>query len=153
MSTMKKYTDNDIIEAVKSSISKRECIIKLGLVPAGGNYDTINRHVERLNLDISHFKGQGWNAGRKFPPKRNIEDYVSNKYYINSHRLKLRLLKEGIKEHRCEYCRRTRWIGTQITLELHHIDGNKFNNNLDNLQLLCPNCHSQTDSWRKSKIS
>ena len=61
--------------------------------------------------------------------------------------------KEKIKERKCESCGLTEWKGEEIPLELHHIDGNHFNNDLDNLQLLCPNCHSLTDTYcgRKNK--
>ena len=58
------------------------------------------------------------------------------------------MVEEGIKERKCESCGLTEWKGEEIPLELHHIDGNHFNNDLDNLQLLCPNCHSFTDNFR-----
>lgn len=50
--------------------------------------------------------------------------------------------------HRCEICKNTTWNGKPITLEAHHIDGNFKNNALDNVQLTCPNCHSQTDNYK-----
>ena len=151
MGKYKNYIDVDIIKAVKSSTSKRQCIVKLGLVPAGGNYATLNRAIERLNLNIEHFKGKGWNKGIRTGYKKELKVYLNNEYRINSHRLKLRLFKEGIKEQMCENCERKEWIGKQIPLELHHVDGNKENNNLNNLQILCPNCHSFTDTYRVSK--
>jgi hypothetical protein len=61
------------------------------------------------------------------------------------------LIKE--RGHKCEMCNNTKWNGRPITLELEHIDGNKLNNVIDNLKLLCPNCHSQTPTWRRRKVS
>ena len=55
--------------------------------------------------------------------------------------------------HRCEGCRNTEWLGNPITLELEHTDGDKKNNVRENLRLLCPNCHSYTPTWRRSKAS
>jgi len=66
---------------------------------------------------------------------------------------KKRSLKENYKIHQCEKCKLTKWNNELIPLELHHIDGDHNNNNLNNLQLLCPNCHSQTKTYRRSKSS
>ena len=59
-----------------------------------------------------------------------------------------KLLKEGIKKHMCECCLNTTWNGLPIPLEVHHKDGDNTNNKLENLQLLCPNCHALTDTYR-----
>ena len=56
------------------------------------------------------------------------------------------MISQGIKKYECEKCHNTEWNGQAIPLQIHHIDGNHFNNSLDNLQLLCPNCHAQTDN-------
>lgn len=86
--------------------------------------------------------------GNKGKRTAGSSGYIPASYYINnnkplaSDKLKKKLLKEGIKEARCECCGLTQWQGTQIPLELHHINGNHFDNNLDNLQILCPNCHA-----------
>ena len=55
--------------------------------------------------------------------------------------------------HKCEICNNTHWMEILISLELHHVDGDNKNNNKENLKLLCPNCHSQTPSWRRKKKS
>ena len=76
-----------------------------------------------------------------------FSEYIKNKNPQTS-KIKQKLIKEGIKEHRCECCLNTMWNGEPIVLEVHHKDGNRRHNDLDNLQLLCPNCHAMTDNWR-----
>ena len=61
--------------------------------------------------------------------------------------VKIRLLKEGLKANRCEHCGISQWRGEVLALALHHINGDRLDNRLENLELLCPNCHSQTDTF------
>lgn len=151
---LRKYTLQDLKEAIKTSITKRQVLEKLNIIPAGGNYATLAKAIEYFQLDISHFKGRGWNKGRVFGPKRPIEVYLSNEFAIQTFKLKNRLLKEGIFDHKCTSCNLEEWLNKPIPLEIHHIDGNSSNNNLKNLQLLCPNCHALTDNYRgKNKQS
>lgn len=123
---------------------------KLGLAPQGGNYATIHRAIKRLKLDTSHFHGQLWNKGRQLGPVRELKEYLTNpsRWNITSHRLRLRLLKEGVFKHKCYGCNRKNWLGSPIPLELEHIDGNSKNNKISNLTLLCPNCHALTPTYR-----
>ena len=82
-----------------------------------------------------------------------MQDILNGKHpEYQSFKLKNRLIKEGIKENKCECCGISEWNGKPLNLELHHIDGNSCNHLLDNLQLLCPNCHSQTDNFRSKNI-
>ena len=103
---------------------------------------TLNSYL--IKWDIVYKGKRGGSYSSSFA--RNINCYLSNKTKITSHRLKIKLIKCGLKEHKCENCELTEWLGDLIPIELHHIDGNRFNNNLDNLQILCPNCHSKTDN-------
>ena len=70
-----------------------------------------------------------------------------------SHNIRNRILSEGIKEHKCECCGLTEWLGHPIPLELHHLNGIHTDNRLENLQVLCPNCHARTDSYRGKNCS
>jgi hypothetical protein len=68
--------------------------------------------------------------------------YIENNIQIPSHRLKEKLIRDGLKEDCCELCRYFEWRGVKLPLELHHKNGNHYDNSLENLQILCPNCHS-----------
>lgn len=145
---MRKYTEQTFIEAVASSTSIRQVLNKLQLAQAGGNYQSAKNHIENLGLDTSHFIGQGWSKGRTLQPKRPIQDYLSNKHGTSSHALRLRLIKEGYFKPSCNKCGLDKWLGKPIPLELEHKDGNHKNNQLTNLELLCPNCHALTPTYR-----
>lgn len=153
----KKYTKQELIDAVKNSCSIRQVLLKLNLKPAGGNYQTIKLKINKFNICTKHFTGQGWSKNKVVGPKRPIEDYLSNKKKLKSHSLRKRLIREGFFENKCYKCQLKLWNNEPIPLELHHIDGNHLNNNLDNLTILCPNCHAQTDNYRgknaKNKIT
>lgn len=72
---------------------------------------------------------------------------------MTSYSLKLKLFKSGEKEKKCEKCQLENWNGLPIPLEMHHIDGNSLNNDLSNLQILCPNCHSQTKMIKSKSMT
>lgn len=145
MPKSKLYTDQDIVNACAESFSYRQVLIKLGVkCNTGGAYVVLKNNISRLNIDISHFEHKAVNKGKSFGPKRDIEDYLSNRVRITSYKLKLRLIKEGIKNAVCECCGLSEWLGEPIPLELDHINGNNEDNCLENLRVLCPNCHFLT---------
>lgn len=102
--------------------------------------ETLNSYLDKLGIKYSGNRGL---KGKKSDPKRLSALEYANTQNPKTHKLKLKLIEDGIKEQRCECCKRSDWNKEQIPLELHHIDGNKFNNNLNNLIILCPNCHAQ----------
>ena len=156
MSKKRKWTEAQFIDAVNSSLSYAQVLEKLGLKIAGSNYDTVKRKIKELNLDTSHMTGKAWNQGERFiivkPAKPLSEILVEHSTYTNSNTLRKRLLKEGVKEYKCECCNRTEWLGKPIKLELHHINGVKDDLRIENLQILCPNCHAYTDNYRGKNI-
>lgn len=149
----KKYSQEQLIRAVQTSTSIREVLRKLQVAPYGGNYAVCKGYMEKLGLDTSHFRGQGHRRGRQFGPKRPLSAYLDNSFPITSHRLRTRLLREGVFVHQCSRCQLREWNGEPIPLELEHRDGNHQNNSLANLTLLCPNCHAQTPHYRGRKPS
>jgi hypothetical protein len=140
MKKYRNYTDEDIKIHSKGVYSIGQLLKKLDLKPAGGNYANIKNNLQRLQIDTSHWKGQAWNKDQQ------LKDW--SMYSRVSH-LKKHLIKE--KGNQCEECSLTKWREHDIVLEVHHKDGNRTNNNFDNLQLLCCNCHSITDNWRNKK--
>jgi len=146
-----KYTENQLVEAVKNSASMRQVLLALNVAAYGGNYDVLRKAIKHFTLDTSHFTGQAWNRGKNLPPKRSVQQYLQNQVPIQSFKLRNRLLKEGILEHKCSNCNRYTWLNTAIPLELDHINGNNKDNRLANLRLLCPNCHALTPTYRSKK--
>ena len=153
----RKWTDEQLIEAVKNNVSIASVARCLNLKPSGSNYDTIHTKIKLLKLNTSHFTGKGWNVGKKYRSIKKKTELakvlVQNSEWVNTFHLKKRLLKENIKEYRCECCKRSEWMGKPIPLELHHVNGIKNDLRLKNLQLLCPNCHSFTDNYRGRGMS
>ena len=149
---MRRYTDKQVQEAVRNCYSIRAVLDQLGLAPAGGNYEMIKKCIRELNLNTSHFTGQGHLRGKTHAyHTRPLKDVLVHAKLENMWRLRNRLLKEMLKEHRCECCGRTKWLGMRIPLEVHHKDGDRTNNTLQNIELLCPNCHALTDNYRGKK--
>jgi 5-methylcytosine-specific restriction endonuclease McrA len=133
------YTDEDIIEIAKNVKSMAGLLKGVGLKPVGGNYANMNRKLQLLNVNTDHWTRQLWSKGRQ------LKDWST---YTRAYNFRKHLINE--RGNQCEECKLTTWLDYPIKLELHHIDGDRTNNVIENLQLLCPNCHSFTDTWRKS---
>lgn len=101
--------------------------------------ETLNSYLKKMHID---YKGQqGWRKGIQANNYIPALEYLK-KENVKSHVLKQKLIKDGIKESKCEICGLSTWLDSPIPLELHHIDGNHYNNELTNLQIICPNCHA-----------
>jgi len=140
------WTDKQLTDAVRESFSVRMVILKLGLVPAGGNYSQINKRIKELKLDNSHFTGSRWNVGVRRRRTRYgvpLEDILIENSIFQSYKLKIKLFNAGLKQQKCELCGWCRMsVDGRIPLELDHINGIHNDNRLENLRILCPNCHS-----------
>ncbi len=150
MNIKHRNTDAEFIEAAKHSRSIAGMCRYLGRSPFGAGYKIVHKKIKELNIDVSHFTGRGWNVGLGFKPnpKKDMKEcLVENSSYTCTNTLRLRLLREGYKEHKCEICGNTEWNGKPIPLQLHHKNGIHNDNRLENLQILCPNCHAQTDTF------
>jgi len=145
------YNKEQFISAVESSISKRNALIQLGLVPSGGNYKVFDRAVNELGLDISHFRGQGYLLGgnHDWTPKIPLDEIlVENSSYSSSSRLKQRLYDVNLLKPVCNKCGiGDKWNGSSLSLHLEHKNGDNSDHRIENLEILCPNCHSQTLSY------
>jgi len=140
------WTDDDLIEAVKASVTKTDVIKKLGLSPnASGNFQTIDRYISELNIDISHFGS--WQKNRITYKYNLSEILVKDSPYKSRDSLKKRLLTAGLLKYNCSVCNISKWQNKKLVLQLDHIDGIPNNNEISNLRLLCPNCHSQTSTF------
>lgn len=144
------WTDAELIAAVSAARSTRTVLIALGLVSAGGNYTQIQRRIKELKLDTSHFKGQGWNKGGGATRlAKELNSLLVLGSQVQSFKLKKRLFVEGIKQPLCELCG---WAEVSIDgrtpLELDHVNGDHNDNRLENLRILCPNCHSLQPTHR-----
>lgn len=134
--------EENLRKVISECINKTQCLLKLDVNPAGGNFKTLDSYIHKFGIDTSHFLGHGSNLGRSSPKKKSALEYCFKGSRIKSHTLKLKLIRDGVKEVKCEKCGITEWQGKEVPIELDHIDGNKYNNELLNLQILCPNCHS-----------
>lgn len=143
-----KYTLEQLKDAVATSVSIRQCLSKLNIAAAGGNYTVFHKAVAFYKIDTSHFTGMNI-TGRKLPNRRNtIDSYLVKGSTVQSSKLKKYLLEANIFEKQCSCCGLTEWLGEPIPIELDHIDGCPTNNELSNLRLLCPNCHAKTPTYR-----
>lgn len=108
--------------------------------------DTLKTYYKKLGID---YKGNSSRAGMKhYESRLPIEEYLAGNSSNSSKRV--RLIEEGIKENKCECCGLSEWQGRPIPLELHHKDYNHYNNNLDNLQILCSNCHKLAHNYNNN---
>ena len=155
---LRKYSLEQLTEAVAQSLSMAQVLKRLNVRVAGGNYTTLKKAIKHFDLDASHFRGKGWNRGDHSGILKShrkslslTEVLVENSYYL-SNRLKKRLIKAGIKQHKCECCEIVEWNGKPAPIELDHINGVRTDNRLENLRILCPNCHAQTKTYRGRNI-
>lgn len=148
----KSWTDDALIQAVATCKSYRAVLRTVGLVPAGGNYVQVRRRTMELGLDTSHFTGKGWNKDNHSPRLNRripIDEICIEGSYYQSYKLKKRLFEAGLKQPACELCG---WAEKskdgRIPVELDHVNGNHHDNRIENLRILCPNCHSLQPTHR-----
>lgn len=151
MKRPRSWTNTQLKAAVIASRSYRQVLQKLHLREAGGNYEQIRKYIAELKLTTHHFKGRGWNKGLHVVcgPVKPLEEILVRNSSYQSFKLKRRLFAAELKSKRCEECgwaRRTE--DGYLPLELDHINGNRHDNRLENLRVLCPNCHSLKPTHR-----
>ena len=138
---------DELEKLVKESSSYVEMMKKLGYKCKGGNANIrLKNKVLEYGIDTSHFKGKAHGTSNTIIYL--LKDIlVENSKYNNNYSLKKRLLKEKLLEYKCYICGISSWLGKLLSLQLDHINGVNNDNRIENLRLLCPNCHSQTDTF------
>ncbi len=150
-----RWSEENVRKAASESTSIRTMIHSLGLVPAGGNYTQCYSYIDMYEIDTSHFLGQGWHKGISIPrePVFSLEELLVDVRRTARHNLKRRLFAAGLKKAECEECG---WAKKspdgRVPIELDHINGINTDNRLENLRILCPNCHSLKPTHRGSNI-
>jgi len=133
----------EIIKMVNDNESKSYICKKLNC-----KQETLNGYLNKFGIIYNGNRGL---KGKKISNKRISALEYLKKETLSVPKLRIKLIEDGIKEDRCEKCNNSHWFGKKLMLELHHIDGNRFNNILDNLKILCPNCHSIIPNHSKRK--
>ena len=137
--------EDEFRQLIKDSFSYNEVLRKIGMSHGRSSYDIIKRRCKDLNISCNHFI----KTGNQYTTVYDLQDIlVENSSYTNTTRLKERLLKEGLLVYECAICHNQgEWRGQPLSLQLDHINGNHSDNRIENLRLLCPNCHTQTETY------
>lgn len=153
MNRTSSWTIEQFRSAVEKSTTIAETLRRLGLSSGAGNYRVFHRTVKENNLNTSHFLGLAWvrDKKRKALTHRLLKDILvkDSPYRGGNQRVKARLIKKGLIEDRCSICGQEPWWNNgPLVLQLDHINGDPFDFRIDNLRVICPHCHSQTDNFR-----
>lgn len=151
------WSEDEFKKAVELSTNYADVCRKLSLKPLGGNYRTVQKYVKVYGLSILHFvkpTAENLHKGRVKDTRALSELLVKSEIYKSTSTLKRRLIDEGLFEYKChnpncivDKSMSLNWAGAKLTLHLDHISGDNTDNRIENLRLLCPNCHSQTITY------
>ncbi len=131
-------------EASSKTLSAAQAAAYLGI-----KIDTYKKYAVKYNCYVTNQSGIGIEKKYNRPEKLDLWDILEGKHpQYQSNKLRIRLLNENVFEHICDSCGNAEWQGKPIPLELDHINGINSDHKLENLRLLCPNCHAQTDTYR-----
>ena len=128
----------EILEWIDEKQSKAFICKQLSCKP-----ETLESYLKKFNVS---YKGNMGLKGKKTDTKRLSAIEYAKKSHCKSHVLKIKLIEDGLKKSECEICGIKEWLGKKVPIELDHIDGNHYNNELKNLRIVCPNCHAQQDT-------
>lgn len=149
MSLVDNYSKEQLEQIVKESYNYRQVLTKLGYSNnRGGNYETLKKRIEKYNIDINHFALD--NTNKVIRTKENV--FCENST-VTQVTLKRWYLKQPNLLYQCDCCGLSEWQNKPISLQLDHKNGINNDNRLENLRLLCPNCHSQTNTFCGKHLS
>lgn len=134
---------NEILEWISQDQSKAFMCKQLQC-----KQETLNSYLKKMGIEYAG--NQGGKGIKHDPGYKTAEEYIQSNS-IKSSKLKDKLIRDGIKQDCCEQCGISEWLGAKLVLELHHKNGNHYDNSLDNLIILCPNCHSIQESHKNSR--
>ena len=155
LSRFQQITDEYFTEVIEKSEYMVDVLEKLGYQRTSGTMTKyIKKRADRLGLDLSHFIGQKGKRGGGNTARHTLEEIlVEDSFYTNRPSLKRRLIKSELLVDECKICKlKGTWQGKPIVLQLDHINGVHNDHRLENLRLLCPNCHTQTETYSGRNI-
>lgn len=156
----RKYTDEELIQQAKICYTYRDLLEKLGVSKkSGGVYQQLRRNIDRLHVDVSHFKGRSWSKGqttlinKKINSKYSIDEVFVDNSNVSREQVKKLIISANLLEYKCQKCGNIgEWLGEMIILDLDHINGHRRDHRIENLRFLCPNCHSQTTTYKTKNV-
>lgn len=146
------WTANELKSAIEKSNSWSGVFRELRISISGGSMKAARKIANDYGFDYSHFLGRGWLKGQKWKNYSNnaraLDEILTVDSTYSGSMLRKRLIDAGLKTHKCENCGRVKWMNNKIPLEVDHINGISNDHRIENLRLLCPNCHALTPTWR-----
>jgi ribosomal protein S27E len=153
-----KWDKESILSSIKKSECKSDVLRGMNIPIKSGNFQTLDRYCKEYSIDISHLRYKN-NRGNKSFNIKKIKDedvFIENSKFTSSYHLKKRVVSSGYLEDKCYKCGNEGvWCGEPLSLQIDHINGIRYDHRLVNLRIACPNCHSQTITYRgkKNKIN
>lgn len=150
-----KISDEDFRNLVKNSLRMKDVLTYFGLQNKGNNFRTVKKRISELGIDDNHFLSR--TDSSHYKRRVNKDDFINHWLVVNSNKnrahLKNHLIKFELIPYKCSVCNNSGvWNNKRLSLQLEHINGVSNDNRLDNLCFLCPNCHSQTETFAGKNV-
>lgn len=150
MAKIDNFPIEELKQIVEQSNSQRNVLKALGYGGSGASYKTLQKRCEKYGINLEKFKN---NYAAQTRTRVTINDLCKNSTRATG-RIKDFIIRENLLEYKCGCCgNEGTWLDKPLTLQLDHINGINNDHRLENLRFLCPNCHTQTNTWGKNKYS